>query len=705
MTWHRVQCGGVGKASRFVVIERVAKRVSIRKDKTMKKTRYSLLLGVAAAALLIGLPTLGTQVARADPPAAQSTQAIGLPADLQKIFNNLPVDVQRALRPLSLSELTRGLLSLQLYEGAVHLVGNPDELLKTLSPEAQSALNRLTPEEKLKAIPNIQQAIRITLARPEIKHQLLSMSGEEESETLRGVMSGAAYNIADTKYNGCNIMLDAEGQIAYDEAGVKKLAATPHACPLGVNLKTTLKYVNQILACAIEDPAYTRVMLPDEYSDMRKQNAGTKAAFDGAGVGISLEQDPAGAKLPPTADQVKAYKHNLLVRQKMIDHPETVCAGKPQELTVTERAELDELLEKPYQPAFTGMILHVIKGSPAEKAGFLDGDIVVKVNDEVVTGQAADSVIDKMRGKIGTQVTITVKRGDSEISRTMTREVVLPQNVWSRDLGNGIYAIVITDFERNNTAFEIYDEINKIGSKARGYVFDVRNNPGGILDEAVETVSLFVHDGVILSQRERIEGDPANPHYLKITWSRAGSHMLRETVDETSGKVTESGIMTMFETDDKTGEMKRSFNDIPFLGDKPMVVLANDHSASAAEIFTGGMGENHVAAGGNTTPQGATFIGVHTFGKFIGQTVMPGPAGTAIKATSFRYFSPRGEWLGDAWKVKIGLTPEIRVEEPKTAMLYTPSDVQLNAAIAYLLKATTGASTAGTLIRSPSGHG
>jgi C-terminal peptidase prc len=670
------------------VFERVAKRVSIRKDTEMKKNRYSLLRSVAVAALLLGLPALGIQVARAgDPPAVQSTQAIpGLSADLQKIFDNLPANVQQALSRAPLPELSHVLLSIQLYNTAAQLVGNPDELVKSLSPEAQTALSRLTPDERTKAIPEIQQAIKTMLARKEIEQQLLTMPVNEQNETLKELMSGAAYGRADAKYNGCNIMLDAEGRIAYNEAGVKKLAATVHDCPLGVDLKTTLKYVNQILTCTIEDPAYTRVMKPDEYADMRKQTAGTKAAFEGAGLGISLEQDPAGAKLPPNADQVTDYEHNLQVRQQMIDHPDVnVCSGKPYELTESERAELDQLLEKPYQPAFTGMILHVLKGSPAEKAGLLDGDIVVKVNDEVVTGQAADSVIDKMRGKIGTQVTITVKRGDSEITRTMTREVVLPQNVWSRDLGNGIYAIVVTDFERNNTAFEIYDEIKQIGDKARGFVFDVRNNPGGILDEAIETVSLFVHDGVILSQRERIEGDPADPHYLKITWSRAGSHMLRETIDETTGKVTESGIMTMSETDDKTGETKRSFQEIPYLGDKPMVVLANDHSASAAEIFTGGMGENHVAAGVNTTPQGATFIGVHTFGKFIGQTVMPGPAGTAIKATSFRYFSPRGEWLGDAWKVKTGLTPEILVEQPKTAMYYTPSDVQLNAAVAYLL--------------------
>ena len=79
------------------------------------------------------------------------------------------------------------------------------------------------------------------------------------------------------------------------------------------------------------------------------------------------------------------------------------------------------------------------------------------------SGQEDDKVTDKIHGDMGSQVTITVRRADREITRTLTREAVFPDNVWSRDLGDGIYAIVVTNFERQNTAFMIYDEIKKIG--------------------------------------------------------------------------------------------------------------------------------------------------------------------------------------------------------------------------------------------------
>jgi carboxyl-terminal processing protease len=304
-----------------------------------------------------------------------------------------------------------------------------------------------------------------------------------------------------------------------------------------------------------------------------------------------------------------------------------------------------------------------------------------------------------MRGEVDTAVTITVTRGAQELTFTMKRKPVVPDTVWTRDLGDGIYAIVIETFSRNDMAFEIYDQIKAVAPKARGFVFDVRNNPGGIVDEAIEAVSWYLHDGVIFSQRERVEGDPANPQYHKITWTRSGNRVIKEVVDEKSGKVLESGEVSFSQTDPVTGEQKLPFKDLPFIGDKPAVVLANEHSASAAEIFTGALSENRIAAPASGTaskdqPQGAIFIGVHTYGKFIGQAVMPGPLKTSVKATTFRYFTPRGEWLGDAWKVKIGLKADIEVKMPDNGVPYTATDAQLNAAKAYLL----GNGTAGAAV-------
>jgi C-terminal processing protease CtpA/Prc len=662
--------------------------------------RYSLktaLLGATAVVLSFGV--LSAQAAPSAQGAATTPPAssVALPADLQAMFKKLPPKVQEEMKFAPREELLQVLGTMKFFSTVNKTVDDPVLLQNAFSAKAHSLFDKLSSDEKAQAIPDIQKEVKGVLHNRNIQEQFASIPAARQSVLLADIISDAAYTRADVQNNYCNVMLDQEGEHAYNEDGVKKLAATPRECPTGpkVDLKKTLEYVNKILACAVGDPNYTRVMAPEEYSDMRQETAGTKSAFAGGGIGLNLSFDLA-KKLPPTAQQLADFDEVVKARQAMLDHPEAdACTGQPSVLTAAEQTALKKPLDPPFQPAFTGLIYHAMKGGPAEKAGLLDGDVIVKVNGELVTGLAADDVVDnKLRGPLGTSVTVTVLRDGVEVTKTMNRAVVLPDNVWSRDLGNGIYAIVITNFERNNTAFEIYDEVQKIGDKARGYVFDVRNNPGGLLDEAVEAVSWFVHDGIILSQRDRIEGDPAHPDYNKITWSRVGNHVIQTTTDEATGK-TQSGVMTLSETDDKTHKVLRSFSEIPFLGGKPSVVLANDHSASAAEIFTGGMSENRVMAGdpSGDKPQGATFVGTHTYGKFIGQVVMPGPMGTAIKATSFRYFSPKGEWLGDAWKVKIGLTPTVKVEDPDKGVAYTASDAQLNASKDYLTGVLDGSTT------------
>jgi C-terminal processing protease CtpA/Prc len=647
----------------------------------------SLLLGAVAAALMLGTPALGLKTAQAQAPTIENAKNI-IPAELQQVMDNLPPELQRILNALPVADRVNALRGFQLHQTGLQVPSSVDDLVKSLSPKAQDALSKLSAEELAKALPEIQERIRQYLGRKDMQRRMIGMPLEEQKQAVTDLMSEIAFDQADAKFNYCNELLDAEGEIAYSEEGIKKLAATPHQCPSG-DLTTTLKYVNETLACAIGDPAYTRILSPEEADDMNQLQHGTKVAFKGGGIGVTLSYDPTKT-LPPTAEQMAEFNKFLKERQNRIDNPEIdPCTGQPAELTPEEQTELNKTPEQPVQEQFTGLINHVAKDSPAHKAGLRDGDVIVKLNGEIVTGQPSESVVPRMRGEIGSQVTITVKRGQREITTTMTRAAVIPENVWSEDLGNGIYAIVITDFIHNNTAFKIYDEINKIGGKARGYVFDVRNNGGGLLDEAILAVSFFVHDGVILSQRERVPGEPAHPEYIKNTWSRVGSHVVKETVNETTGEVIGKGFVEFSETDNQTGKVLRQFEKVPFLGGKPAVVLANGHSASAAEVFTGGLGENYVGAKQGGKPQGATFIGEQTYGKFIGQTIVPGPAKTDIKATTFRYFSPRGEWLGDAWKVKIGLTPALKFEQPKTAIPYTPSDVQLHAAERYILSGAT----------------
>lgn len=587
---------------------------------------------------------------------------------------------------------------------AVFVVGNiglpsppasDKEFLRQLNPKAREAFNKLSADEKAKALPEIRASIKETVNSPDLRKLLFGAPKAMLGQVAREIWSEVVYNRSDAKFNFCNVMLDREAASAYSEDGVKKLMATPRACPANVDLAKTLEYVNRTLACTIGDPAYTRVLGPEEAADFRQSVQGTKQAFKGGGIGLKLSSDPSKT-LPLNAEEQAAWE---ISRAKMIKDQQEIdpCTGKTVASGMTAEELKAEEDYKPSKPAFTGLIYHVVKGSPAELAGVLDGDVITKVDGQNVIGLESNTVIDKMRGDVDTAVTITVTRGSQELTFTMKRKPVVPDTVWTRYLGDGIYAIVIESFSRNDMAFDIYDQVKAVAPKARGFVFDVRNNPGGIVDEAIEAVSWFVHDGVIFSQRERVEGDPANPQYHKITWTRSGNRVIKEVVDEKSGKVLERGEISFFQTDPVTGEQKLRFKDIPFIGDKPAVVLANDHSASAAEIFTGALSENRIAAPASGSaskdqPQGAIFIGVHTFGKFIGQAVMPGPLKTSVKATTFRYFTPRGEWLGDAWKVKIGLKADIEVKMPDNGVPYTATDAQLNAAKAYLL----GNGTAGT---------
>lgn len=567
-----------------------------------------------------------------------------------------------------------------------------DTFIKTVSPQAQAAMGRLSADERAQVFLDSSSSLAQATASSRFKSLMSTLSIVQQVEQYSALRSEYTFLNADAKYNYCNYLISKESEIIYDENGLKKLTSTALQCPVNVPVSKTIAYVNKVLACSVGDPAYTRIMPPEEASDMQQEMAGTKTAFAGGGIGMILSVDQTRT-LPLTPEQAKSFAaaKAAYLANPVQNGDADECTGAVTPLTDKEKAEIAKYWStEPHNYAFDGLIEHVMKDSPAAAAGIVDGDRIVKVDGQDVRSLEANSVVSNLlRGPVGSKVKIVLERDPSK-EYVLTRKAILSDNVWSRDLGDGIYSIVITNFERNNTGFEVLDEMQKIGSKAKGIIFDVRNNGGGLMDEGVEAASWLIHDGVIFSQRERVAGDPTNPQYLKITWSRVGSKLIRETVDDNTQKLLEGGPLTVSEDDNVTGEVHRQFTDMPFLGDKPMVVLVNGHCASACEIFAGAVGENHIAQGDNNkAPQGAEIIGEQTYGKFIGQTLQPGPMGTEVKATTFRYFSPRGEWLGDAWKTKIGLTPDIKVAQPENAQDYTSSDAQLNFAKQYLLSGGT----------------
>lgn len=447
--------------------------------------------------------------------------------------------------------------------------------------------------------------------------------------------------------NYCNVMLDMEAFMVYHADGLEKIL-NGRACPQGVTLDETLKYVNRLLGDAFKDP-YTSVLSPQDAKRMREQTAGTAKAFGGGGIGLMLSFDWT-RKLP------------------------------------------SHTAEKP-SIAFTGLVYHVVSGSPAAKAGVEDGDYITTANGVDLIGLDTDHVVnDILRGPVGSELTVTIKRGKSKFSRTLVREEIGSDDVWSRHLGHGIYAIIITHF-REGTAYRLYQEVKKLSSRARALALDLRNNDGGVFEEAVLSAAWFIRDGVIVSQRQRVQGDPFQPWFMVSKVFRQGENVYIQDVNEVTGEVLGEGQiqLTLDVVDSATGEPSQMVTTkIPFVGGMPIAVIGNGLSASAAEIFIGALDENYVSGDQHARtpeelPQGGTFIGVKSFGKFVGQTLVPGPLETLIKATTFRYFTPRGEWFGD--EGNRGLTPRIVVKQPDNAMPYTATDRQLGAALKWVKNA------------------
>ena len=215
-----------------------------------------------------------------------------------------------------------------------------------------------------------------------------------------------------------------------------------------------------------------------------------------------------------------------------------------------------------------------IDDTPASKAGILSGDVIIGIDDELTTNLTLDQAVDKMRGPINAPVTLKIMRGQEKTPRDfkIVRDVIKVQSVRSHVESGDIGYIRITQFTEQ-TADGLKAAMDKFktdlpGDKLKGYILDLRNNPGGLLDQSIEVVNAFIDKGEIVSTRGR------NPDDAQRFNARPG------------------------------GDLS---------GGKPVVVLINGGSASASEIVSGAL-QDH---------KRATLIGTRSFGKGSVQTIMP----------------------------------------------------------------------------------
>ncbi|MPZ09124.1 MAG: PDZ domain-containing protein [Kiloniellaceae bacterium] len=254
-------------------------------------------------------------------------------------------------------------------------------------------------------------------------------------------------------------------------------------------------------------------------------------------------------------------------------------------------------------------VVSPIDDTPADRAGVEPGDFITHLDGEAILGLSLNEAVDKMRGPVGSDLTVTIRRNDAEpFDLTITRDVIKIQSVRSRVEDNVGYVRITTFNQQTMTGLEAaMQEIKaEVGSELRGYVLDLRNNPGGLLDQAIEVSDAFIDQGEIVSTRGR-ELDNAQRFNAK------------------------------------TGDLAEGL---------PVIVLINGGSASASEIVAGAL-QDH---------RRAIVMGTRSFGKGSVQTIIPLGVNGAMRLTTARYFTPSGRSIQ-----ALGIDPDITVEQATLA--------------------------------------
>jgi carboxyl-terminal processing protease len=273
-----------------------------------------------------------------------------------------------------------------------------------------------------------------------------------------------------------------------------------------------------------------------------------------------------------------------------------------------------------------------IDDTPAAKAGVMANDIIMRLDDEAVQGLNIDQAVDKMRGPVNTKIKLTIVRkgSDKPIDVTIVRDIIRVKSVRSHPEGTDVGYIRVTQFNEQTTdglKQAINDLNSQLGAdKIRGYILDLRNNPGGLLDQAISVSETFVEKGEIVSTRGR------NPEENQRFNARPGA----------------------------------------MIKGKPLIVLINGGSASASEIVAGALQDQ----------KRATLIGTRSFGKGSVQTIIPlGGGNGALRLTTARYFTPAGRSIQAQ-----GVTPDIEVLQDVPDNLKAQIDTQGEASLRGHLK-------------------
>jgi carboxyl-terminal processing protease len=262
-------------------------------------------------------------------------------------------------------------------------------------------------------------------------------------------------------------------------------------------------------------------------------------------------------------------------------------------------------------------VVSPLDNSPASRAGIKSGDVIMSIDGKPVLVEEGQRGVDRLRGKPGSRIALTIAREGSEspLELSLKREIIRVASVRTRVLEPGYAYLRIAQFQEQ-TGAEVREKLRRLAAKQtlRGVVLDLRSNPGGLLNAAVEVTDAFLDDGVIVTTR---------------------------------GRVNES---------DSSYSAQRG----DLIGGAPLIVLVDGGTASAAEIVAGALKDNHRAL----------IMGQRTFGKGSVQSVLNLSSGDALKLTTARYFTPSGTSIQAA-----GIAPDILLGDLRLTLPDGPASV------------------------------
>ena len=328
----------------------------------------------------------------------------------------------------------------------------------------------------------------------------------------------------------------------------------------------------------------------DEYVDEIDQ----EKAMDAAINGVLQSLDPYSAYMSP----------------KIFDEMQTETSGEFGGLGIEVSMESGVV-----------KVIAPIDDTPASRAGVKAGDYIVRINDVQVQGKSLMEAVNLMRGPVGTSIEITIRRKGLKKAKvfTIVREIIEIKSVVSKVIDKKVGYVRLRAFNENSSN-QLKKEISKLekDNKLVGYIFDLRNNPGGLLSQAVKISDFFLDDGEIVSTKGRKKREN------RKFFARKG--------DQIKGK--------------------------------PLIVLINNGSASASEIVAGAL-QDH---------KRAILLGEATYGKGSVQSIIPLKNRGAIRLTISKYYLPSGESISE-----VGVSPDIVIEEQEENFsINTNTDNQLN---------------------------